>query len=188
MEKKEKTSSLMCSMYAAETLLRFLPIALCIAALALMIKNVEDNDFGSVSYNNLGGFKYLLYANGICAGYSLLSAFYTAVPRSNNMSLRRAWTVFFFDQVVTYVILAGATVSAEVVYLAYKGDSATTWSQACQVFGGFCRKASVSVAITFGAVACYIPLSFISSYRLFTTYDAPICFSTKGLEVAAFPG
>lgn len=75
---------------------------------------------------------------------------------------------------VTYAILAAGAVGTEMVYLAYKGDEDVTWSRACGVFGGFCRKAMASVGITFGAVVCYILLSLISSYRLFSTYHAPI--------------
>lgn len=83
----------------AETVLRVAPMGLCLAALVVMLKNSEDNDYGSVSYTDLTPFNYLVYANGICAGYSLLSAFFTAVPRPRSLS--RAWTIFFFDQVIT---------------------------------------------------------------------------------------
>ncbi|XP_058108811.1 CASP-like protein 2A1 [Magnolia sinica] len=203
MEKKEKASSSprteevvlgvsleddnsSSSIRNVETLLRVVPMGLCLAALILMIKNSISNDYGSVSYSNLGGFKYLVYANGLCALYSLLSAFYMALPRPPTLS--RAWTLFFFDQVVTYLILAAGAVSTELLYLAKKGDDAITWSQVCGVFGGFCHKATVSVGITFGVVACYAALSLISSYRLFSSYDAPLSFPRKGIEVAAFPG
>lgn len=83
------------------------------------------------------------------------------------------------------MILAAGAVAAEVLYLANKGDKTITWSQACGLYGGFCHKATASVGITFGAVACYVVLSLISSYRLFITYDAPICFPR---DVATFPG
>nr|CAD1839483.1 unnamed protein product [Ananas comosus var. bracteatus] len=155
-----------------ETLLRVVPMGLCLAALVVMLKNSQSNDFGAVSYSNLAAFKYLVYANGICAAYSLFSAFYSAVPRPSSLS--RSWAVFFFDQVLTYVVLAAGTVSAEVIYLAYNGDKEVTWSRECGVFGGFCRRATASVGITFGAAACYILLSLISSYRLFSTFEAPI--------------
>ncbi|KAG9454980.1 hypothetical protein H6P81_007884 [Aristolochia fimbriata] len=173
----------------AETLLRVVPIGFCLAALVLMIKNSEKNDFGEVSYSNIGGFKYLVYANGLCAAYSLLSAFFTARPGSSPSVRRRAWTFFFFDQVLTYVILAAGTVGAEILYLAYHGDAKVTWSQACDSFGGVCHKATASVGITFGSVACYAALSLFSSYRLFSTFDPPAASDAGagGIEVAAFP-
>lgn len=91
-------------------------------------------------------------------------------------------------QVFTYLILAAGAASAELLYLAYNGDKEVTWSEACGVFGGFCRQARTSVAITFGSVVCYILLSLISSYRLFSAYDAPMpSLGNKGVEIAAFP-
>jgi hypothetical protein len=43
----------------AETFLRLLPIGLCVSALVLMLKNSEQNDYGSVSYTDLGAFRYI---------------------------------------------------------------------------------------------------------------------------------
>ncbi|PKI47669.1 hypothetical protein CRG98_031955 [Punica granatum] len=155
-----------------ETLLRLVPMGLCVSALVIMLKNSQSSDYGSISYSDLGAFRYLVHANGICAGYSLLSAIIIAMPRPSTMS--RAWTFFFLDQVLTYVILAAGAVSAEVLFLAYKGDAAITWSEACGSFGGFCRKATASVAITLAAVAFYAVLSLISSYKLFSRFDTPV--------------
>ncbi|CDP06128.1 unnamed protein product [Coffea canephora] len=150
-----------------------------------MLKDSQANDdFGSVSYSDLGAFRYLVHANGICAGYSLLSAILVAVPRPS--TLARAWIFFLLDQVLAYAILGAGAVSTEVVYLAYKGDQAVTWSQACGSFNGFCRKATASVAITFVVMLCYAGLSLISSYRLFSKYDAPVGYNNKGIEIAAF--
>ncbi|KAF6174944.1 hypothetical protein GIB67_026432 [Kingdonia uniflora] len=168
----------------AETVLRIFPMALCVAALVVMLKNAQSNDYGAVSYDDLGGFRYLVYANGLCAAYSFFSAFYTVVPRPASMGW--AWTLFFFDQILTYAILAAGAVSAEVMYLAHNGDEAITWAEACSTYGGFCRKATTSVVITFTAVACYVLLSLISSYRLFKNYDAPISYPVKNVEVAVF--
>ncbi|KAL2483545.1 CASP-like protein 2A1 [Forsythia ovata] len=168
----------------AETLLRLLPVALCVVALVIMLKDSQTNDFGSLSYSDLGAFRYLVHASGICAGYSLLSAVFAALPRPSTMS--RAWTFFLLDQLLTYLILVAGAISTEVVYLAYKGDASITWSQTCGSFGGFCRKATASIAITFIVTLCYVVLSLISSYRLFSKYDAPIAYNNKGIEIAAF--
>ncbi|GMH13507.1 hypothetical protein Nepgr_015348 [Nepenthes gracilis] len=176
-------------MRTAETLLRLLPMGLCVAALVVMLKNSQTNDFGSLSYSDLGAFKYLVHANGICAGYSLLSAVaVAAVPWPYTLS--RAWTFFLLDQLLTYLILAAGAASAEVVYLAYKGDTAITWSAACGSYGGFCHKAMASVIISFVVVTCYVALALISSYRLFTKFEPPIAAlsSSNGAvsEVSAF--
>ena len=80
-----------------ETLLRAAPLGLCVAAMAVMLKDQQTNEYGTVAYSDLGGFKYLVYANGLCAAYSLVTAFYTAVPRPATVS--RSWVVFLLDQV-----------------------------------------------------------------------------------------
>ncbi|QCD77973.1 CASP-like protein 2A2 [Vigna unguiculata] len=171
----------------AETFLRLLPVGLCVSALVLMLKNSQQNQYGSVDYTDLGAFKYLVHANGICAGYSLFSAVIAAMPRPSTMP--RAWTFFLLDQVLTYIVLAAGAVSTEVLYLAENGNTATTWSSACGSFGRFCNKVTASIVITFVAVFCYVLLSLISSYKLFTKYDAPAaCRPTAPIEVAAFPG
>ncbi|TKY47342.1 CASP protein 2A2 [Spatholobus suberectus] len=174
------------SLRTAETLLRLVPVGLCVSALVLMLKNSQQNEYGTVDYSDLGAFRYLVHANGICAGYSLFSAVIAAMPRPSTMP--RAWTFFLLDQVLTYLILAAEAVSAEVLYLAENGDAATTWSSACGYYGRFCHKGTASIAITFVAVVCYVVLSLISSYKLFSKYDAPASRPSAGIEVAAFPG
>lgn len=169
-----------------ETFLRLVPIGLCVTALVIMLKNSQENEYGSVAYTDLGAFRYLVHANGICAGYSLLSAVIVALPRSSTMP--RAWTFLLLDQVLTYLILAAGAVSTEVLYLAEKGDTATTWSSACGSFGPFCHKVTASIAITFAAVVCYVLLSLISSYKLFSKYDAPLSNPAKGMDIAASHG
>ncbi|XVF79349.1 hypothetical protein PTKIN_Ptkin14bG0214600 [Pterospermum kingtungense] len=173
-------------MRTAETMLRLLPMALGVAALVIMLKNSQSNDFGSVSYSDLAAFRYLVHANGICAGYSLLSAVVAAMPRPSTMP--KAWTFFLLDQLLTYIVLAAGAVSTEVLYLANKGDAAITWSAACGAFSGFCHKATTSVIITFVVVICYIVLSLISSYRLFSKYDAPVNCPNKSIETTVSQG
>ncbi|PNX75171.1 CASP-like protein 10-like, partial [Trifolium pratense] len=39
-----------------ETFLRLFPIGLCVTALVIMLKNSEENKYGSVAYSDLGAF------------------------------------------------------------------------------------------------------------------------------------
>ncbi|KAM7250902.1 hypothetical protein ACFE04_022785 [Oxalis oulophora] len=172
------------TMRTAETLLRLLPMALCLSALVVMLKNSQSNDYGSLSYSDLGAFRYLVHANGICAGYSLLSAIVAIRPRPFTMP--HAWTFFCLDQVLTYVVLVAGAVSAEALYLANKGDMAVTWSAACGSFGSFCNKATISIVISFVVVLLYAVLSLISSYRLFSRYEAPVDYPGKAIEATVF--
>jgi len=42
-----------------ETFLRLFPIGLCVTALVIMLKNSQENKYGSVSYTDLGAFRYV---------------------------------------------------------------------------------------------------------------------------------
>ncbi|EOY13729.1 Uncharacterized protein TCM_032366 isoform 4 [Theobroma cacao] len=55
-------------MRTTETMLRLVPMALCIAALVVMLKNSQSNEFGSVSYSDLGAFRsdMTLQVSGAC--------------------------------------------------------------------------------------------------------------------------
>ncbi|KAJ0733452.1 putative casparian strip membrane protein [Helianthus annuus] len=88
--------------------------------------------------------------------------------------------------VSTYLILAAGAVTTELAFLAYKGDVTVTWSEACGTYGHFCKQATASIIITFLVVICYILLSLISSYRLFSKYDAPVGYCNKGIEIVDF--
>lgn len=112
--------------------------------------------------------------------------------RSQNIRLIIEWSaktniwLLLLSQILTYVVLAAGAVSAEVLYLAYKGDDAITWSDACSSYGSFCHRATASVIITFFVVCFYVVLSIISSYKLFTRFDPPAIVDSKNLEVAVF--
>jgi uncharacterized membrane protein len=56
---RDEEGSSVSSMRTAETLLRLVPMTLCIAALVVMVKNSQTNDFGSLSYSDLGAFRYI---------------------------------------------------------------------------------------------------------------------------------
>ncbi|XP_057747883.1 CASP-like protein 2A2 [Arachis stenosperma] len=175
------------TMRASETCLRLLSVPLCISALLLMLKNSQQNEYGSVAYTDIAAFRYLVNVNGICAGYSLLSALFIAAMPRHYSTISRAWTFFFLDQVVTYMIVVGGAMSTEVLYLAEYGGAATTWSSACGSFGRFCHKLTASIAITYASLGCYVLLSLMSSYKLFTNYDAPpIRSPITAIHIVAF--
>jgi hypothetical protein len=48
-----------------------------------------------------------------------------------------------------------------------------SWGEVCSYFGGFCGRATVSVALQAAALLCFVALSLVSAFRLFTRFDAP---------------
>lgn len=41
-----------------ETFLRLFPVGLCVTALVIMLKNSQENQYGSVAYSDLGALRY----------------------------------------------------------------------------------------------------------------------------------
>lgn len=56
---------------SAETLLRLVPVGLCVSALVLMLKNSQQNDYGSVDYTDLGAFRYVDFV-GVYISWEML--------------------------------------------------------------------------------------------------------------------
>lgn len=57
-EEDGSRSSTVTTMRTAETLLRLVPMTLCVAALVVMLKDSQTNDYGSISYSDLGAFRF----------------------------------------------------------------------------------------------------------------------------------
>lgn len=54
-EKLEGNTSILSTV---ETFLRLVPVGLCVTALVIMLKNSQENEYGSVAYTDLGAFRY----------------------------------------------------------------------------------------------------------------------------------
>lgn len=157
-----------------ELLFRVTPLALCVAAIAIMVKNKQSNEYGALHYSDIGGFKYLVYANGICAVYSILSLLGSVFSAEIDYSWTRAWIMFILDQALTYIILTAGVSGIELVDLAYRGNEQVSWSRVCVSYGEFCNSARASVLITMAVLVCFMVLSLLSAHKLFSKYEAPI--------------
>ncbi|XP_077243666.1 CASP-like protein 2D1 isoform X2 [Tasmannia lanceolata] len=71
---------------------------------------------------------------------------------------------------------------AEILYLGYKGDRDVSWSEACSSYGKFCNKMVVSLVLHVVVLVCFIVLSLISAYRVFSRFEAPSVSSKEGEE------
>jgi len=153
-----------------EMALRVCVIPLAVASLWQMATNRQaDDTYGAISFSNLAGFKYLIVINAITAAYSVASILLSSVK-----SLARYdWLVFVLDQAAAYLLLTSCSAAAEVVYLAREGDRQVSWGEVCSYFGRFCGRATVSVALQAAALLCFVALSLVSAFRVFSRFDGP---------------
>lgn len=74
---------------------------------------------------------------------------------------------------MSYLMVTSGSAVSEILYLAEKGDRQVSWSEVCSYFGLFCEKTKVSLGLHLGALACFLVLSLVSAFRLFSQFAAP---------------
>ncbi|KAF3325402.1 CASP-like protein [Carex littledalei] len=169
-EQNPKVNSETKAFHFFELALRLCVIPLTLASLVVMTSNNQTSDlYGTVKFNNLTGFKYLVSINVISGVYSLGSIF---ISKSRCFKMYD-WVLFVLDQITTYLMVTSGSAASEILYLAEKGNQEVSWSEVCSYFGSFCKKTKVSLGLHFVALVCFIVLSLISAFRLFSKFDAP---------------
>ncbi|KAJ3674861.1 hypothetical protein LUZ60_005477 [Juncus effusus] len=155
-----------------ELSLRLCVIPFALSSLFVMVSNKQTSDiYGTVEFNNLTGFKYLVCINAISCGYSLASIF---ISKLKCFKIHD-WVLFILDQVMTYLMITSGSAVTEILYLSEKGDREVSWSEVCSYFGFFCNKTKISLALHVIALLCFIILSLISAFKLFSKFEAPNC-------------
>nr|DAD23373.1 TPA_asm: hypothetical protein HUJ06_024836 [Nelumbo nucifera] len=89
---------------------------------------------------------------------------------------------FFFEQVVAYLMVTSVAAVAEILYLAYNGDRDVSWSEVCSFYGKFCSRAKVALVLHALVLLCFLGLTLISAYRVFSQYRPP-CVPSKEAEL-----
>lgn len=67
----------------------------------------------------------------------------------------------------------------EILYLAHEGDREVSWSEVCSYFNKFCSKTKVSLVFHLFVLVCFLALSLISGFRLFSKFEAPSLSSSS---------
>ncbi|XP_040376187.1 CASP-like protein 2D1 [Oryza brachyantha] len=169
----------------AELGLRLCAGPLAVASLWEMATNKQvDATYGEVSFSDVSGFRYLVCINAITAAYSVASILLS----SFKFITRFDWLIFLLDQASAYLLLTSASAAAEVVYLAREGDREASWGEVCSYFGRFCGGATVSVALNAAALLCFMALSLISAFRVFTKFAPPSPPSSEPDQLAEEQG
>ncbi|KVH99146.1 hypothetical protein Ccrd_022623 [Cynara cardunculus var. scolymus] len=141
--------------------LRLMVIPLSLASMWLTLTNHQDNPmYGKLEFSNLKGLKLLVSISAISAAYSLAAVISSWIKNLMN----KAWVFLVCDQIV---------------YLAYNGNPKVTWSEACSSYGRFCGKLNLILVLHFIALLCFLVLSLISAFRVFTRFEPPLAPSKE---------
>lgn len=117
----------------------------------------------------------------LISSHILVSVFFFLLCPLTTMNL---WdfTIFYFWQIVAYLMVTSGAAVLEILYLAYNGDQQVTWSETCSTYGKFCSRIKIAFVLHAVALGCFIILAVISAFRFFSMFDPPSVSSNKEEE------
>ncbi|XP_026392628.1 CASP-like protein 2D1 [Papaver somniferum] len=158
--------------------LRLSVIPFSVASIWVTATTKQDNStYGNLEFNNIIGLKYLICINAISASYALVAI----ICSWFKFLLTKAWIFFISDQIVAYLVVTSGSSVIEILYLAYNGDKEVSWSEACSSYGKFCSRVKVALILHVFTFLCFLILSAISAFRVFSKFDPP-SIPSKGVE------
>uniref|UniRef100_A0A0A8XTP7 CASP-like protein n=1 Tax=Arundo donax TaxID=35708 RepID=A0A0A8XTP7_ARUDO len=165
----------------AEVALRALLCALGALAAVLVATDSQTRTFFSLQkkakFTDMKALVFLVVANGVAAGYSLLQLARCAVAMARGggrplLSRALAWSVFSCDQAVAYVEMAAAAAALQASVISKRGQPELQWTGVCDLYGAFCRRAGGGIASGIAAGLAAALLASVSAFNLFRLYGA----------------
>ncbi|KAF3451854.1 hypothetical protein FNV43_RR07950 [Rhamnella rubrinervis] len=164
-------------MRVVELVLRFVICGLGLVAAILVGTDTQIKEIFSIQkkakFTNMKALVFLVIANGIAAGYSLLQGLRCVVSmvRGNELfSKPLAWLIFSGDQVMAYVTVAALAAAAQSSVFAKFGQPELQWMKTCNMYEKFCNQAGEGIASTLFVCLSTVLVSCISAFNLFRLY------------------
>ncbi|XP_062202730.1 CASP-like protein 2U1 [Phragmites australis] len=161
----------------AEVALRALLCGLGALAATLVATDSQTRMFFSLQkkakFTDMKALVFLVVANGVAAGYSLLQAARCAVAMARGSRLLNralAWSIFSCDQALAYVMLAAVAAALQASVISKRGQPELQWMGICSLYGAFCRQAGGGIASAVAAGLAAVLLAFVSAFNLFRLY------------------
>uniref|UniRef100_A0A0A8ZMJ5 CASP-like protein n=1 Tax=Arundo donax TaxID=35708 RepID=A0A0A8ZMJ5_ARUDO len=162
----------------AEVALRALLCGLGALAAALVATDSQTRTFFSLQkkakFTDMKALVFLVVANGMAAGYSLLQLARCAAAMASGsrplLNRALAWCIFSGDQALAYVTLAAVAAALQASVISMRGQPELQWMGICDLYGAFCRQAGGGIASALAAGLAAVLLAFVSAFNLFRLY------------------
>ncbi|KAF7803853.1 CASP-like protein 2B1 [Senna tora] len=149
----------------AELVLRCVILGLGILAAVLVGTDTQVREIFTIQkkakFTDMKVLVFLVVANGLAAGYSLIQVLRCVVSMIRGtvlFSKPLAWLIFSGDQVMAYVTVAAV------------GAAAQSAMKVCSMYGRFCNQVGEGIASAFVVSLSMVALSCISAFTLFRLY------------------
>ncbi|XP_010909399.1 CASP-like protein 2B1 [Elaeis guineensis] len=161
----------------AEVVLRWVIFGLGVLGAALVSSDTQVREIFSLEkkakFTDMKALVFLVIANGIAAGYSLIQGVRCVVSMIKGTVLFNkawAWVIFSCDQVMAYVTLAAVGAAAQSAVLGEFGQSELQWMKICNLYGKFCTQVGEGLVSSFVVSLSMVSLSGLSAFNLFRLY------------------
>ncbi|XP_028771391.1 CASP-like protein 1F2 [Neltuma alba] len=160
----------------AHEILRLLAILLSGASIAVMVTNSQTVTIFSFQYEAhyyySSSLKFLVAANGIVCGFSLLTLIMSLLLLRRQGSLQRPYAFFFLilhDIFLTVLIISGCAAATAIGYVGQYGESHVGWQAICDRVPKFCKRNMVSLFLSYLAFFAYLGLTILMAYKLMSS-------------------
>ncbi|KAK4781466.1 hypothetical protein SAY86_015568 [Trapa natans] len=117
-------------------------------------------------FDDLPTLTFFVVANGIVSGYLVLSLPISIFHIMRSSAKNSRIVLMIFDTIMLGLLVAGASSSAAIVYLAHKGNMKTNWFPICQQFNSFCERISGSLIGSYGGAVLLIVIILLTGIAL----------------------
>ncbi|XP_072992448.1 CASP-like protein 2B1 [Typha latifolia] len=162
-----------------EVVLRCLIFGLGVLSAALVASDTQVRTFFTLEkkakFTSMKSLVFLVTANGIVAGYSLVQGVRCVVSLMRGSVLFNkplAWAIFSCDQVMAYLTLAAVAAALQSAMIGKFGQPELQWMKICNLYGKYCTQVGEGIASAMVASFCMVTLSCVSAFNLFRLYGS----------------
>ncbi|KAG1342160.1 CASP-like protein 2B1 [Cocos nucifera] len=162
-----------------EVVLRWVIFGLGVLAAALVASDTQVTTIFSLEkkakFTDMKALVFLVIANAIAAGYSLIQGLRCVVSMIKGSVLfdkALALVIFSCDQVMAYVTLAAVAAAAQSAVLGEFGQSELQWMKLCNLYRKFCSRVGEGILSSFVVSLGMVSLSALSAFNLFRLYGS----------------
>ncbi|GFP82439.1 CASP-like protein 1f2 [Phtheirospermum japonicum] len=156
--------------YATQKCLRFLAIAITLAAAWLMVANKETAVVYGIQvdarYSYAPAFKFLAIANFIALALSVVSFLLVFILGKVALNPAHFYIFFLHDLMIALLLMAACAASTTTAYTGKYGNSHVGWMAICDHFAKFCNRGQAAIILTYLGFALYLILTLVSANKL----------------------
>ncbi|KAI6700879.1 hypothetical protein NL676_015203 [Syzygium grande] len=154
----------------AQAALRVLAFAAASTALAVMITSDESIVLFGIKfrayYSYASAFRFLLGADAVVCGFSLLSLVLLRLVSRSGSNPRNYIFLFLHDLAITVLMISACAAGTAIGYVGRHGEEKMGWVGLCNRVTKFCNQVMVSVVFSYLAFFCYLALTITSANKL----------------------